>query len=185
MVLKCISYYKLGYLCVSVPVSVCVSVCLSGYTFSQFSTDLLQIRREPSTGHDTWRGIYMFCVHTKRTRACVRAKRASMCAFAYIWADCVQICWEHTRTHHKWQGLCTFHCHAPRPWCERASASAYVITYSLIYGRILFTFAVNILQVTSSSIFSSNLLGTYHIWQVTWATHLSSRSEGTRASARD
>jgi hypothetical protein len=35
--------------------------------------------------------------------------------------------------------------------CKRASASACVITHSLIYGRILFKFAVNILQVTSSS----------------------------------
>jgi hypothetical protein len=64
------SYYKLGNVCVCV----CVSVCLSGYTFPQFSTDLLHIWREPSTGHDTFRGLYIFCVHA----------RARMCAFAYF-----------------------------------------------------------------------------------------------------
>jgi hypothetical protein len=73
--------------------------------------------------------------------------------------------------------------------CKRASGSACVITHSLIYGRILFKFAVNILQVTSISMgyvlfhdhsprarvralgkhihssldgFFSNLLGTYY-----------------------
>jgi hypothetical protein len=53
--------------------SVCVSVCLSGYTFPQFSTDLLQIWREPSTGHDTFCVLYMCCVHAMRARmrACV------------------------------------------------------------------------------------------------------------------
>jgi hypothetical protein len=69
--------------------------------------------------------------------------------------------------------------------------------------------AVNILQITTSSMgyvlfmithrahaceravktsldgFSSNLLGTYYRWpQVKWATHLSSRTAVTRASAR-
>jgi hypothetical protein len=34
--------------------------------------------------------------------------------------------------------------------CKRASASACVITHSLIYGRINFKFAVNILQMTTS-----------------------------------
>jgi hypothetical protein len=41
----------------------CVCVCLSGYTLPHFSTDLLQILRKPSTGHDTLRGLYIFvCV---------------------------------------------------------------------------------------------------------------------------
>jgi hypothetical protein len=55
--------------CMCVCVSVCVSVCLSGYTFPHFSTDLLQIWREPSTGHDTFRGLYIVCVHARRARA--------------------------------------------------------------------------------------------------------------------
>jgi hypothetical protein len=41
-----------------------------------------------------------------------------------------------------WQGLSIFNFHAP---------SARVIKRPLIYGRFLLTFAVNILQVTSSS----------------------------------
>jgi hypothetical protein len=56
-------------------VSVCVYVCLSGYTFPQFSTDLLQIWREPSTGYDTFRGLYILCVHATRARACVLSAR--------------------------------------------------------------------------------------------------------------
>jgi hypothetical protein len=38
--------------------------------------------------------------------------------------------------------------------CERACASERVIKCSLIYGRFLFTFAVNILQITKSSMFT-------------------------------
>jgi hypothetical protein len=45
-------------------------------------------------------------------------------------------------THPKWQGLRTFHFHAPR---------ACVIERLLIDGRILFKFAVNILQITTST----------------------------------
>jgi hypothetical protein len=47
------------YVCVYV----CLCVCLSGYTFPHFPTDLLQIWREHTTGHDTFRGLYMLCVH--------------------------------------------------------------------------------------------------------------------------
>jgi hypothetical protein len=76
----------------------------------------------------------------------------------------------------------------------RACASARVINCSLIYGRFLFKFAINILQITTSSHgyvlfmithrahiqlsldgFSSNLMGTYYKWlQVTWDTYLCS-----------
>jgi hypothetical protein len=49
--------------------SVCLSVCLFGNTFPQFSTDLLQIWREPAAGHDTFRGLYILCVHATRVRA--------------------------------------------------------------------------------------------------------------------
>jgi hypothetical protein len=74
------SYYKVSNFCVSVCVCVCVCVCLcvclSGYTFPQFSTDLLQMFREPSTGHDTYRGLYIFCLHATRAlsaRVCVHS----------------------------------------------------------------------------------------------------------------
>jgi hypothetical protein len=84
---------------------VCVYVCLSGYTFQHFSTDLLNIWREPSTGQDTFRGLYIGCVRNVRARSCVLS--------AYFWMDSVTLFWEHT-THHKWQGLRTFNLYAPR-----------------------------------------------------------------------
>jgi hypothetical protein len=70
-----ISYYKVSNLCVSVCLCVCLSVCLSCYTFPQFSTDLPQMFREPSTGHDTFRGLNFFfareCV--LNARVCVHS----------------------------------------------------------------------------------------------------------------
>jgi hypothetical protein len=88
---------------------------------------------------------------THRARACVRAKRARMYALAYF-----------ERIMSKFAGnilqltisgkdyvlfIVTHRVYA----CKRASASACMITHSLIYGRILSKFAVNILQFTSSS----------------------------------
>jgi hypothetical protein len=79
--LRWTSYYKLGNFCVCVCLRVClymcmsVCVCLSGYTFPHFTTDLLQIWREHYMGHDT-------C--TKRARVRVHAKCACVCAFAYF-----------------------------------------------------------------------------------------------------
>jgi hypothetical protein len=40
---------------------------------------------------------YVLFMFTYRAHACIR-----MCAFAYFLTDYVQICWEHTTTHHKW-----------------------------------------------------------------------------------
>jgi hypothetical protein len=75
--------------------------------------------------------------------------------------------------------------------CKDAPASACVITHSLIYGRILFKFAVNYNSTCYKSHqvararawfnsqlsldgFSSNLMGTYYKWpQVTWDTYVS------------
>jgi hypothetical protein len=66
-------------------VSVCLSVCLSGYAFPQFSTDLLQMLGEPSTGHDTFRGLYMLCVHaTCGVRVqCARTNRMRMFSYRH------------------------------------------------------------------------------------------------------
>jgi hypothetical protein len=47
------------YLTINWGISVCLCVCLSGYTFPNFSTDLLQIWREHYTGHDTYRGLFI------------------------------------------------------------------------------------------------------------------------------
>jgi hypothetical protein len=75
---------------------------------------------------------YVLFMFTHRACGCVRAGTAHMCAFAYFWTDYVHICWEHTTSHHKWQGLYTFHCHAPRVRvqariCERVRD--YAFTY--------------------------------------------------------
>jgi hypothetical protein len=127
---------------------VCVCVCLSGYAFPQFSTNL-QIWREPSTGHDTWHGLNMLCVHA--TRARVRAKRARMCAFAYLLTDYVHICWTKLRLTISVKDYVLFIFTHRTHACKCACARARVIKRSLIYGRILFKFALNILHVTSSS----------------------------------
>jgi hypothetical protein len=53
---------------VSVCLCVCVSVCVSGYTFPDFSTDLLNIWIEHSMGQDTYRGLFNSVVHAMRAR---------------------------------------------------------------------------------------------------------------------
>jgi hypothetical protein len=70
--------------CLCVCVSVCLYVCLSvrlyvSTVLNGSSTHL----EEPSTGHDTFRGLYIcVCARNARARACVRAKRARMCVRA-------------------------------------------------------------------------------------------------------
>jgi hypothetical protein len=84
---------------------------------------LLQIWREPSTGHARSVGYicHILCVCTQCAPTYVRAR---MCAFAYFGTDHVQICWEHITTHHKWQGLRTFNVHAPRARVQPGCYSA-------------------------------------------------------------
>jgi hypothetical protein len=111
------SYYKLGNFCVCV--SVCLSVCLcvcpairfhsSQRIFTKFGGNLLRVMTR-SVG-------YIFRVCTQRAR--VRTKRARVCAFAYVLTYYLKNCWEHTNTHYKCQGLCTFNVHAP---CARVRA---------------------------------------------------------------
>jgi hypothetical protein len=67
--------------------------------------------------------------------------RASGSAFAYLWTDSIQIGWAYTINDQKLHGLQTYH----------VRVRARVIKRSLIYGRILFKFAVNILQITTCS----------------------------------
>jgi hypothetical protein len=151
-------------------VCVCVSVCVCVYPairfhisqriFSKFGGNLLRVMTRYA-GY-----ICVVCTQCGRTR--VRAKRAYMCAFAYFLTDYVQICWEHTTTHHKRQGLRTFYFHVRAHACERACARARVIKRSLIYGRILFKFALNLMS-----------------HQVAWATHFHVHAcERACASAR-
>jgi hypothetical protein len=114
-------------------VSVCVCVCLSGYTFPQFSMDLLQIWREPSTGHDTF-----------RVRVCIRLffyGLSKNLLGTYYYSP--------SRTSIKDYVLFIFthRAHA----CDRVCARACVIKHSLIYGQTLFKIAVNILQIRTSS----------------------------------
>jgi hypothetical protein len=66
----------------------CVCVCLSGYTFLHFSTDLPQIWREHSTGHDTFRGLYMFCVHAMCAHARACKARAHVCIRLFLNGFC-------------------------------------------------------------------------------------------------
>jgi hypothetical protein len=68
--------------------------------------------------------------------------------FTYLWTDSFQSCWAHTTNDHTLHGLHTYHVHAPQ---TRACASARVINCFLAYGRFLFKFTVNILQITISS----------------------------------
>jgi hypothetical protein len=110
-----ISYYKLGHFCVSVCVCVCLSVCLSGYKFphsqrifSKFGGNIIWVMT---------RIVGYLLFSERNSRVC--AKRARMCALAYFSTDSLQICWEHTTTHHKCQGLHTFHVHVPHA-CVRA-----------------------------------------------------------------
>jgi hypothetical protein len=123
------------YVCLSVCLSVCVSVCvcvcpairfhISQRIFSKFAGNILWVRT---------RIVGYLLFSARNARACIL--NARMCAFAYFRTDSLQICWEHTTTHHKCQGLRTVHFHAP---CARV-----VKTYTSIWTDLF-----------------SNLLGTY------------------------
>jgi hypothetical protein len=85
-----ISYYKLGNVCVCVCVSVCVCPAIrfqsSQRIFSKFGG-------KPSTGHDTFRWLYMLCVHATRAQ-CARINRVRMlhennCRQRFIYCHCV------------------------------------------------------------------------------------------------
>jgi hypothetical protein len=164
--------------CVCACVCVCVSVCLSGYTFPHFSTDLLQIWREPSTGHDSWRGLFLFSAHNARACACVLNARA--CVHLLIFeriisnvAGYILLLTLSVKDYVLF--MFTHRAHA----CERACARACVIKNSLIYGPTLLKFAVDILQITSSS------MG-YVLTYIAWAmfTHRAHACERARACAR-
>jgi hypothetical protein len=125
------------YVCVSVSVS--VSVCLSGYTFPHFSTDLLQIWREHSTGHTTLHRLYMLCV-----RACVHSELA--CVHSLIFERILS----------KYAGnilrlIISGNDYALFIFTHLKYARARVIKHALMHGRILFKFAVSVLQMPSSS----------------------------------
>jgi hypothetical protein len=106
--------------------------------------------------------------------------------------------------------VCLSVCVSVRLYVSTLRARAW-LTYSLIYGRFLFKFAVYILQITTSSKgyilfmfthrvrarawlniqltldgFSSNLMGIYYKWQqITWDTYvLCSSTAYMRASER-
>jgi hypothetical protein len=158
------------YITINWVISVCV--CLSGYTFPHSSTDLLQIWREPFTGHDTFRVLYILCAHAMC--ACVLSART--CVHSLIFErilskfagnrlrltisgkDCVLFIFTH-RAHACERACARVRTCVRARMCARARtcasahacARARVIKRSLIYGRIIFKFTVNILQVTSSS----------------------------------
>jgi hypothetical protein len=119
---------------------VCPSVCpairfhSSKRIFSKFGGNLLRVMTR-SVG-------YIFCVCTQCMR--VLAKIAHMWTFTYFFTDSLKICWEHT-TIVAWT---TLRYYTTIVSCSR---TARVIKRSFIHGRILFTFAENILQITISS----------------------------------
>jgi hypothetical protein len=84
------------------------------------------------------------------------------------------MCWEHTTTHHKCQWLRTFLFTHRAHERERVCARACMNKHSLIYGPILFKFAVNILEITTSR------MG-YLLVMFTHCVHM---CECARASAR-
>jgi hypothetical protein len=135
----CISYYKLGNVCVSVCVSVCPAIrfYISQRIYSKFGGNLLRVMPR-SVG-------YIVCVCTQRARVrvqCARINRVRMLNWRSLkliiasgsfivtvyWTvlstpngqtGSLQICWERTTTHHKCQGLRTIHVYAP---CVRVRA---------------------------------------------------------------
>jgi hypothetical protein len=145
---------------------ICVSVCpairfhISHRIFSKFGGNILWVMTRIVA-------CLIFSArnaHTTHARACVL--NARMCAFAYISTDSLQICWEHITTHHKCQGLRSFHVYTPPH--ARVRARAWLSIQLSLDG------------------FSSNLMDTYNKWpQVTWDTYLSCSSiTCTRVSAR-
>jgi hypothetical protein len=106
--------------------SICLCVCLSGYTFLHLSTDLLQIWSEYSTGHDTLHGLYIYVVCTQRVCAC----QARACVYSLTFEQSMSKCAGNIlrlAISGKDYVLMMFtHCaHA----CERACARSRVITH--------------------------------------------------------
>jgi hypothetical protein len=89
--------------------------------------------------------------YSRTARACESACASGRVVktFTYLWKYYLQICCAHTTNDHKLHGLHNYHVHTPRARGERACASARVINWSLIYGRVFFIFAVNILHITN------------------------------------
>jgi hypothetical protein len=114
---------------------VCSRLFLNGFSANLLGTyyDSPQVART----------TYFSCSRT--ARACERL------TFAYLWTDSLQIRWTHTTHDHKLHGIHTVVCSCTALTRGSVCASARVIKRSLIYGRILFKVAVNILQITTSS----------------------------------
>jgi hypothetical protein len=97
---------------------------------------------------------YILSMFTHHVYACKRERESARMVntFRYLWTDSFQICWANTTTRYMGYIRIMFthrgHTH------ERACASAHVIICSLIYGRFLLTFAVNILQLARATYFS-------------------------------
>jgi hypothetical protein len=131
--------------CLSVCLSVCVSVCLSGYTFPHFSTNLHQIWREHSMGHDTYRGL-LICCSALHERACVLNTCACLHSLIFERILFRSFAGNILRLTISVKDYILFmftHCALT---CQRAC----VIKHSRIYRPILFQFLFQ-LQITTSS----------------------------------
>jgi hypothetical protein len=131
------SYYNLT---INFEISVCLCVCLSVCPAIRFHSSQRIFSKsggEPSTGHDTFRGLYICArvfVHSLIFERIMSKFAGNILRLTISGKYYVLF-------------IVTHRVYA----CKRASASACVSTPSLIYGWILFKFALNILQVTSSS----------------------------------
>jgi hypothetical protein len=107
------SYYKLGNLFVCVCRAIRFHISLQ--IFSKCGGNILWVMTRIV-------GNYMFSARS----ACACMLNVRACVHSLIFGtDSLQMCWEHTPTHHKWRGLRTFHVHSPRT-CVRARAHVYV-----------------------------------------------------------
>jgi hypothetical protein len=75
-----------------------------------------------------------------------RAWKRLVKTFTHLWTDSLQMCWAHTTHDHKLHTATHL-----SSGTAGTRASALVINCSLIYGRVLFKFGVNILHLTTSS----------------------------------
>jgi hypothetical protein len=64
------------YVCLCVCLSVCLSVC-PAIRFHSSQRIFSKFGEKPSTGHDTFRGLYILCVHATRAQ-CARINRVCM-----------------------------------------------------------------------------------------------------------
>jgi hypothetical protein len=106
-------------------------------------------------GHDTYCGLFSFSAH--KARACVLNARA--CVHSLIFERILsKFSGDILRLTISDKDYVLFMFTHRALVCERACSRVRVIKRLLIYGRVLFKFAVHILQITTSSIYGQHTL---------------------------